>query len=295
MVRSKQIERKGVLLHGLVDVIIILAAAAVYSLGVCCFISPNGIAPGGVTGVAVVIAAVSPVKVGTLIFALNIPLLILGFIFLQKSTMIKTIISVLAITVFTDIFEDALPVYNANGGNGIMAALFGGALMGIGLGLNYRRESTSGGTDIIIKVIQKYSPDMKLGALTAALDTIVVAFGMYVYRDINVVLFAVVAIYIQSQLIDFLVYGTQESRFLLIFPQSSQSTEQIARKLLEQQRGVTLLNAKGAYSGKDREVIATAVHRTAYSKVKRLIREVDPKAFVITTSAGEVLGEGFSY
>lgn len=298
MVRSKQIssaENKGGVLHRVFDVIIILAAAAVYSLGVCCFISPNGIAPGGVTGIAVVIAAVSPVKVGTLIFALNIPLLILGFIFLQKSTMIKTIISVLAITVFTDIFEDALPIYNANGGNGIMAALFGGALMGIGLGLNYRRESTSGGTDIIIKVIQKYSPDMKLGALTAALDTIVVAFGMYVYRDINVVLFAVVAIYIQSQLIDFLVYGTQESRFLLIFPQSPQSTEQIARKLLEQQRGVTLLNAKGAYSGKDREVIATAVHRTAYSKVKRLIREVDPKAFVITTSAGEVLGEGFSF
>lgn len=297
MVRSKQIssaENKGGVLHRVFDVIIILAAAAVYSLGVCCFISPNGIAPGGVTGIAVVIAAMSPVKVGTLIFALNIPLLILGFIFLQKSTMIKTIISVLAITVFTDIFEDALPIYDADGGNGIMAALFGGALMGIGLGLNYQRESTSGGTDIIIKMIQKHSPDMKLGALTAALDTLVVAFGMYVYRDINVVLFAVVAIYIQSQLIDFLVYGTQESRFLLIFPQSSQSTEQIAQRLLEQRRGVTLLNAKGAYSGKEREVIATAVHRTAYSKVKRLIREVDPKAFVITTSAGEVLGEGFT-
>ncbi len=282
------------LLRGFFDVIIILAAAAVYSLGVHCFISPNGIAPGGVTGIAVVIAAVSPIKVGTLIFALNIPLLILGFIFLNKGTMIKTIFSVLAITILTDVFEDALPIYNADGGNGIMAALFGGALMGIGLGLNYQRESTSGGTDIIIKLIQKYSPDMKLGVLTAILDTFVVAFGMYVYQDINVVLFAVVAIYIQSQLIDFLVYGTQESRFLLIFSQSSQSTREISQRLLQQQRGVTLLKAKGAYSGEEREVIATAVHRTAYSKVKRLVREVDPKAFVITTSAGEVLGEGFT-
>lgn len=293
MVRSKLISRsenKGARLRWLVDAIIILAAAAVYSLGVCCFISPNGIAPGGVTGIAVVIAAVSPIKVGTLIFALNIPLMILGFIFLNKATMVKTIFSVLAITIFTDIFEDALPVYDADGGNGIMAALFGGALMGIGLGLNYRRESTSGGTDIIIKMIQKYSPDMKLGVLTAVLDTFVVAFGMYVYRDINVVLFAVVAIYIQSQLIDFLVYGTQESRFLLIF---SQYSTEISQRLLEQERGVTLLKAKGAYSGEEREVIATAVHRTAYSKVKRLVREVDPKAFVVTTSAGEVLGEGF--
>ncbi|MDE6732505.1 MAG: YitT family protein, partial [Oscillospiraceae bacterium] len=115
------------MLRWFVDAVIILAAAAVYSLGVHCFISPNGIAPGGVTGIAVVIAAVSPVKVGTLIFALNIPLMIVGFIFLNKSTMIKTIFSVLAITIFTDIFEDALPVYDADGGNGIMAALFGGA------------------------------------------------------------------------------------------------------------------------------------------------------------------------
>lgn len=293
MVRSKLISRsenKGAWLRWVVDAIIILLAAAVYSLGVHCFISPNGIAPGGVTGIAVVIAAVSPIKVGTLIFTLNIPLLILGFIFLNKATMIKTIFSVLAITVFTDIFEETLPIYDANGGNGIMAALFGGALMGVGLGLNYRREATSGGTDIIIKMIQKYSPDMKLGVLTAVLDTFVVAFGMYVYRDINVVLFAVVAIYIQSKLIDFLVYGTQESRFLLIF---SESSEEISERLLEQRRGVTLLKAKGAYSGDERDVIATAVHRTAYSKVKRLIREIDPAAFVITTSAGEVLGEGF--
>ena len=274
-----------------VDVVIIFAASAVYSLGVHCFISPNNIAPGGVTGIAVVISAVSPVKVGTLIFALNVPLMILGFVFLNKATMIKTIISVAAITVLTDVFEEILPTYSAAGGNGILAALFGGALMGIGLGLNYQRESTSGGTDIIIKMIQKLAPDLKIGAVTAVLDMFVVAFGMYVYRDINVVLFAVVAIYVQSKLIDFLVYGTQESRFLLIF---SERSAEIAGKLLEQRRGVTLIKATGAYSGGEREVIATAVHRTAYSKVKRLIRETDPAAFVITTSAGEVLGEGFS-
>lgn len=277
-------------LRWVVDVVIIIAASAVYSLGVHCFISPNEIAPGGVTGIAVVISAVYPVKVGTLIFALNIPLMILGFIFLNKATMIKTIISVAAITVLTDIFDGLLPTYSAEGGNGILAALFGGALMGIGLGLNYQREGTSGGTDIIIKMIQKLAPDLKIGAVTAVLDIFVVAFGMYVYRDINVVLFAVVAIYIQSKLIDFLVYGTQESRFLLIF---SESSGEIAEKLLEQRRGVTLFKAEGAYSGDEREVIATAVHRTAYSKVKRLIRETDPAAFVITTSAGEVLGEGF--
>lgn len=295
MKKEKQIMsahmKKRAALRWVVDIIIVLLASAVYSLGVHCFISPNNIAPGGVTGVSIVLSTLTPVKVGTLIFAFNIPLMILGFIFLNKATMIKTVISVATITVLTDLFGEFVPTYSAEGGNGIMAALFGGALMGIGLGLNYQREGTSGGTDIIIKMIQRRSPDLKIGVITAVLDIFVVGFGMLVYQDINVVLFAVVAIFVQSKFIDFLVYGTQESRFLMIF---SERSKEISQKLLEQHRGVTLFKAEGAYSGTERQVVATAVHRTAYSKVKRIVREVDPKAFVITTSAGEVLGEGFS-
>lgn len=295
MKKEKQIMsahmKKRAALRWVVDIIIVLLASAIYSLGVHCFISPNNIAPGGVTGVSIVLSTLTPIKVGTLIFAFNIPLMILGFIFLNKATMIKTVISVATITVLTDLFGELVPTYSAEGGNGIMAALFGGALMGIGLGLNYQREGTSGGTDIIIKMIQRRSPDLKIGVITAVLDIFVVGFGMLVYQDINVVLFAVVAIFIQSKFIDFLVYGTQESRFLMIF---SEHSKEISQKLLEQHRGVTLFKAEGAYSGTERQVVATAVHRTAYSKVKRIVREVDPKAFVITTSAGEVLGEGFS-
>ena len=288
-VKSPQEKRKTAL-RWFVDIIIMIAAAAGYALGVHCFISPNDIAPGGVTGIAIIVSEMTPFKVGTLIFMLNIPLMILGFVFLGKATMIKTLISVSMITVFTDTLEEFMPTYNAQGGNGIMAAIFGGALMGIGLGLNYLRESTTGGVDIIIKMIQQRSPDLKIGVITAVLDIFVVGLGMLVYQDINVVLFAVVTIFVQSKFIDFLVYGTQESRFLMVF---SEQSREISQRLLAQERGVTLFKAKGAYSGSEREVIATAVHRTAYSKVKRIIREVDPNAFVITTSAGEVLGEGF--
>lgn len=286
---SARMKRRNVL-RWVVDIMIIIVGSAVYSCGVQCFISPNDIAPGGVTGVAIIVSALIPVKVGTLIFAFNVPLMILGFIFLNKPTMIKTVISVAAITVFTDVLGEFIPTYSAQGGNGIMAALFGGALMGIGMGINYRCEGTSGGTDIIVKMIQKFRSDFKMGAVTAVLDIFVVGAGMLVYGDINVVLFAVVAIFIQSKFIDFLVYGTQESRFLLIF---SQHSAEISQRLLAQERGVTLFKAEGAYSKSERQVVATAVHRTAYSKVKRLVHEVDPNAFVVTTSAGEVLGEGF--
>lgn len=275
----------------IIDLAIILFGSALYALGVHSFVSPNNIAPGGVTGIAVVLTSLLPVKVGTLILAFNIPLIILGFIFLNKSTMIKTLISVAAVTFFTDYLGQYVPTYSAEGGNGIVAALFGGALMGIGLGLNYQREGTTGGTDIVTKIIQRFHPDMKLSVITGALDILVVCFGMLVYKDINVVLFAVVAIFVQSKVIDFIVYGTQESRFLMIF---SEHSKEIAKKLLEQGRGVTLFKAEGAYSGDERQVIATAVHRTAYSKVKRLVRETDPQAFVVMTSAAEVFGQGFT-
>ena len=283
--------KRRAVLRWITDLAIILFGSALYALGVHSFVSPNNIAPGGVTGIAVVLTSLLPVKVGTLILAFNIPLIILGFIFLNKSTMIKTLISVAAVTFFTDYLGQYVPTYSAEGGNGIVAALFGGALMGIGLGLNYQREGTTGGTDIVTKIIQRFHPDMKLSVITGALDILVVCFGMLVYKDINVVLFAVVAIFVQSKVIDFIVYGTQESRFLMIF---SEHSKEIAKKLLEQGRGVTLFKAEGAYSGDERQVIATAVHRTAYSKVKRLVRETDPQAFVVMTSAAEVFGQGFT-
>ncbi|MDE7360729.1 MAG: YitT family protein [Oscillospiraceae bacterium] len=283
--------KKNTVLRWTFDILVIMIGAAVYSLGVHCFISPNNIAPGGVTGIAIIVSGLTEMQVGTLILLLNVPLIVLGFFLLNKATMVKTLISVAAITAATDLAEMFVPVYSAENGNGIMAAIFGGALMGAGMGLTYQREGTSGGTDIITKMINRFFPDLKLGGIQAALDGLVVLAGLVVYKDINVVLFAVVAIFVQSKFIDVLVYGSQESRFLLIF---SRCPTEIAKKLLEQERGVTLLNGEGAYSGEHRQVVATAVHRSAYSKVKRIVREIDPKAFVVTTTAGEVFGEGFA-
>ncbi len=282
---------RNTVLRWSVDILIILVGAAVYSLGVHCFISPNNIAPGGATGVAIIISGLSGIQIGTLILLLNVPLIIAGFFLLNKATMVKTLISVAAITAATDLAEAFVPIYSAENGNGIMAAIFGGALLGAGMGLTYQREGTSGGTDILTKIINRFMPEMKLGGIQAALDGVVVLLGLAVYGDINVVLFAVVAIFVQSKFIDVLVYGSQESRFLLIF---SRSPHEIAKKLIEQPHGVTLLKGEGAYSGEERQVIATAVHRSAYSKVKRIVREIDPKAFVVTTTAGEVFGEGFA-
>lgn len=278
--------------HVLIDFLIILLGSVIYSLGVCCFVSPNDIAPGGVTGIAVILTSLCDVKLGTLILAINIPLLIAGFILLNKMTMLKTLFSVAVVTVVTDYIAPAMvPVYQADTGNGILAAIFGGLFMGIGLGLNYQREGTTGGTDIIIKIIQRFFPDFKIGMISFALDAVVLTMGMLVYKDINVVLFALVSIFVQSKCIDVIVYGSEEARFLLIF---SEKAELIAEKLLEMDRGVTFLKGEGAYSKEQKNVVATAVHRSAYSRIKRTVHEIDPKAFIITTTTNEVLGEGFN-
>ena len=282
--------KKG-LRRWIIDILVMILAAAIYSLGVHIFISPNNIAPGGVTGIAIILTNFWGISVGTLIFLINIPLIIAGFILLNKTTMIKTMISVVLITVFTNLAEMFVPVYDASGGNGVVAAIFGGAAMGIGLGLGYNRESTSGGTDILTKIIGKYLPDFKLGGIQAVLDGIVVVLGFAVNRDVNTVLFAAIAIFVQSKLIDTIVYGSQESRFMLIF---SENYKEIAEEILKQSNGVTLFKGEGAYSGNERQVLATAVHRSNYSKVKRIVKTADPKAFVITTSANEVYGEGFT-
>ncbi len=275
----------------IIDILVMILAAAIYSLGIHIFISPNDIAPGGVTGIAIILTKFWGISVGTLIFLLNIPLIIAGFILLNKTTMIKTMISVAMITVFTNLAEMFVPVYDASGGNGVVAAIFGGAAMGIGLGLGYNRESTSGGTDILTKIIGKYHTDFKLGAIQAVLDCVVVAAGFAVFGNVNNVLFAAIAIFVQSKLTDTIVYGSQESRCMLI---CSENSKTIAEEILKQSNGVTLFKGEGAYSGNERQVLATAVHRSNYSKVKRIVKTADPKAFVITTSANEVYGEGFT-
>lgn len=284
-------EKKGSkILRYVTDLLLIIIANSIYALGVNMFVSPNNIAPGGVTGVSVIISSITPIPVGVLIAVINVPLIILGFVFLNKKIMIKTLISVAVLSVMTDAVMVNIPVYRAEEGNGILAAIFGGLLMGFGLGLNYMRESTTGGTDIINKIVTRFRPTMRLGTLVLITDSFVVALGLIVYRDLNVVMYAVISIFVQSKIIDMMVYGGQECKFMLIF---SERYEEICERFLKNNMGVTLLKGEGAYSRAERQVIAAAVHKSDYVRTRRAIKEIDPRAFVVITGASEVLGEGF--
>lgn len=289
--KKKEVPEKAMVVwRWVVDILVIIVGSGIYALGVHCFTSPNDIAPGGVTGLATIISSVTDWKVGTLIGLMNIPLLIAGFILLNKRVMVRTLISVAVLSFMTDYAFSEVPVYIAQTGGGILAAIFGGLLMGAGLGIVYVREGTTGGTDIVIKIINRFRPEMKLGTISLVINAAVAAMGYFVYKNLDVVLYAIVSIFVESRVMDALVYGGLEGKFLMIF---SEKPQEIAPKLLQMKRGVTLLHGEGAYSGEERQVICIAVHKNEYVKVKRIVKETDPDAFVIITGANEVLGKGF--
>lgn len=290
MTGKKQSDRLQSVKRWALDTLIIIFGSGVYALGVHCFTAPNNIAPGGVTGIATIISYVTGAKLGTLISVINIPLLIAGFVLLNRKTMIKTLIGVASLSLMTDYVLKDIPVYIADNGGGILASIFGGLLMGAGLGIVYAREGTTGGTDIINKIINRFKPEIKLGQISFLINAGVALSGYFVYKNLDVVLYAIVSVFVQSKVIDMLVYGGLEGKFLMIF---SEKPQEIAERLLKQKRGVTLLKGEGAYSGEERQVVCIAVHKNEYVKVKRIVKETDPDAFVIITGASEVLGKGF--
>lgn len=290
MTEKKRSDRLQSAKRWALDTLIIIFGAGIYALGVHCFTAPNNIAPGGVTGIATIISYVTGARLGTLISVINIPLLIAGFILLNRKTMIKTLIGVASLSLMTDYVLKDIPVYIADNGGGILASIFGGLLMGAGLGIVYAREGTTGGTDIINKIINRFKPEIKLGQISFLINAGVALSGYFVYKNLDVVLYAIVSVFVQSKVIDMLVYGGLEGKFLMIF---SEKPQEIAERLLKQKRGVTLLKGEGAYSGEERHVVCIAVHKNEYVKVKRIVKETDPNAFVIITGASEVLGKGF--
>lgn len=282
-------ERRKTVLRWVVDLIIIFFGATMYATGLHCFSVPNDIVAGGVGGIATLINAVAGINVGILYGIINAPLIIIGFIFLGKKMMVKTFFAVAVMTVMTDYGLAGAPVYE--NGDRLLAAVFAGIFFGVGLGVVYLREGTTGGTDIINKLINKKYPHFSLGAIMLGTDAVIIAASMLVYGNIEAGLYAIIAIFICSKVMDMILYGSFEGKMLLIFSDKYHEISEYVMKSLN--RGVTWLNAKGAYSEKDKQVICCAVHKNEYSKIKRKVKEIDPHAFIIITNAGEVLGEGF--
>lgn len=272
------------------DAFVIIIGTAIYAVGLYYFIEPSNTAPGGVSGIALLVNYCTGFPVGIMSAFINLPLLVLGLIFLGKEFIFKTLLSVLSFTVIYDYVLTPLqvPYY---GGERLMACIFGGVVTGLGLGLVFYAAGSTGGTDVISKLLQRVFPHLQIGRLLMIVDLAVVLASIVVYHSTESALYAIIVIYANTQMINVVVYGGDSGRLLYIL---SDHYREITDAILSaMDRGVTLLNGEGGYTGQDKKVVMCALRKTEYHKVKRLVRSIDPNAFIIAAESYEVMGEGF--
>lgn len=259
----------------------------IYAAAVSFFLDPNGIVPGGFTGIAMIIGHFLPIKTGTMTFLLNLPVIALGIWKFGLKFLASTVYSVALSSVMIDLLSLIGPLTT----DPLLSALAGGFLMAIGLELVLREGATTGGTDIIVKLLRTKIKHLSAGSLFTVTDGLVVLISAIVFRNIEVALYAVICIVLYSKIIDLILYGRDEAKMLLIV---SDKFEIITNRLLtELDAGATLLDGVGAYSGEDKRIVLCVIRKHLAPKALKIVKAEDDQAFTIITTANEVFGEGY--
>ena len=265
----------------------ITLAAIVYAAGVSLFLDPNNLAPGGVTGIAILIGRLSGLGTGILILLLNVPLLLLGIWKFGWKFIFSTFYAIFVISAATDMLAPVGAVTKEP----ILAAAAGGALTAAGLGIVFRAGATTGGMDIVIKVLRIKYPHIRTGSLFLITDVMIASMSGLVFGNVDVVLYALIAIFIMSYVLDLVLYGGDEAKLFYIV---SDRPEKIAERILgEIDLGVTYLEGKGAYSSQNKKVIMCVTRKQQAPGIEGVVREEDPGAFMIISGASEIYGEGY--
>ena len=267
---------------------IITLGAVIYALAFDWFVAPNQIAMGGVTGLAQIVNALVPVlPVGVLSILVNVPLFLAGWRLLGGRLLVSSLYAMAVSSMAIDVIAwmHTFPPMDP-----ILATLYGGAGMGVGLGLVFSQGATTGGTDIIGKLLKLKFPWLPIGKLVMIPDMVVVILAAVVFGTVNAALYGLIQMYLLSKVMDMILYGWDTSRVAYII---TDRWEETVQGLLDMNRGVTLLQGKGAYTGAEKQVLLVAFRQREIVPIKRMLREIDPKAFFIVCDAHEILGEGF--
>lgn len=267
----------------------ILIGSAAFALGFDLFLLPNGLNSGGVSGLAMVLIRIIGFgSVGVVTALMNLPLFLIGGVEIGKKFFIGSLIGLVSSSLFMDLFT-TLPAVSVEP---LLAALYGGVLCGLGLGMIYVIGASTGGSDIVVRLIKLRCQNVPIGAINMVFDASVAVLTGLVFRDVTKALYSGVAIFVTGQIIDAVVYRFDYSKVALII---SDKYEQIAQAISKElDRGATFLNGEGTYSHRTTKVVLTAVKKQQLADLKRLVVELDPNAFIIVQEAHQVLGDGFS-
>ena len=268
---------------------IITLGSVIFALAFNWFFAVNQVAMGGVTGLAQIINLLVPqMSVGLLAFLLNVPLFLAGWKFIGFHLLASSLFS-MAVSSFA---IDAIAAFHTFAPmDPMLACLCGGALMGFGLGLVFSQGATTGGTDIVARLLKLKFPWLPMGKLVLVPDGVVLTLAALAFGGVETALYGAVAIFVSGRVMDTVLYGLDTSKVAYII---SDRWQQVADALLrEQQRGVTILRGQGAWTGDDKQVLLVAFKQKEIMQIKQAVHDIDPKAFMIVCDAHDVLGEGF--
>lgn len=267
------------------DIVLISAGAFIYAFGVNYFFVANKLADGGIAGISVILHYLFNFNISTTYLVLNVPLVIMGYKLIGGKFIIKTFYGTAMTSLAFRVFQNYLGPMDDK----LIASIFGGLIIGIGLGTIFVGGGSSGGADILVKILNKYF-DIPVGKAFLALDSFVLsALGILFGRDIF--MYTLVGLFISTKAIDFIQDGVDKAKALMII---SDKSEEIKNEIMKQTgRGVTIINARGGYTNDNKEVLYCILGRYEVTTVKRIVKNIDRKAFMSISEVSEVLGEGF--
>ena len=270
------------------DLVCCVIGSALVGLALSIFTVPNNIAPGGVSGLATALAHVTGIHVSVLTLALNIPILLAAWRSMGKRTFFYTLICTGLLSLFIELAARFLPQYT---GNVLIAAVYGGVVCGLGMGLLFLRDITTGGTDLLALLLKKIFPNVPNGVLLMCVDVAVVMIAVVIFKDIEVALTSAITIFVTSKVIDTMAQGVDYAKVVYVITDKG---AELSVALNEQtERGNTLIKASGGYTGAEKQLVITVTRRNVLSQTLHLIKQVDPAAFTFVTNSTEVHGEGF--
>ena len=270
-----------------IDILVFVVASTAFSVGINCFLARNNILNGGFTGIATILNYLFEIPLGVAIFIMKTPLLIIAFKKLGVKFVFRTFLVIAISSIIIDLGA-FLPVYK---NDLLLSSIFGGVLSGLSLGIIFMRNATTGGVDIIAKLIKLRHPHITLGKSIFILDAIVIIAGGFVYGNFESMLYATISIFVSAQVLDYVIFGISRGAMIIII---SDKNDEIRNMLIgDLDRGVTVLKGQGGYSNQDKNVLLCACYDNQAHKLIKKIKSTDENAFLVVTQSKQILGNGF--
>ena len=279
------------MLRHIKSILTIIFGAAIYAFGLTYFVVPHHLFEGGATGITLITYYLFNIPISVMNLIINIPLFILAWKLFGAKTLYSSVLGTISLSIWLAIFEKIPLSFNLEG-DLVIVALVAGVLLGLGLGIIFNAGGTTGGTDIVARILNKYT-NISVGKLLFALDFLILMLILIIFQDLRLVTYTLLFDFIVSRVIDLIGEGGYAGKGFMII---TQKPMEVADKINEELgRGVTFISGQGYYSQKDLKIIYCIVARNEMIKMKELIHTIDPKAFITITEAHEILGEGFTF